>query len=70
MFPGDVLALSKSLDKLQDLIRSRYLIAYKPAEFQADGKYRSITITAAKDGRRLQVHARKGYFARLENGNN
>jgi len=70
MFPGDVLALSKSLDKLQDLIRSRYLIAYKPAEFQADGKYRSITITAEKDGKRLQVHARKGYFARLENGHN
>jgi Ca-activated chloride channel homolog len=70
MFPGDVLALSKSLDKLHDLIRSRYLIAYKPAEFQADGKYRSITITAEKDGKRLQVHARKGYFARLENGHN
>jgi len=52
------------------LIRSRYLIAYKPAEFQADGKYRSITITAEKDGKRLQVHARKGYFARLENGHN
>jgi tetratricopeptide (TPR) repeat protein len=37
---------------------------------QADGKYRSITITAEKDGKRLQVHARKGYFARLENGPN
>ncbi len=70
MFPGDVLALSKSLDKLQDLIRSRYLIAYKPAGFEPDGKYRSITITAEKDGKRLQVHARKGYFARLENGHN
>jgi VWFA-related protein len=70
MFPGDMLALSGSLDRLQDLIRSRYLIAYKPAEFQADGKYRAISITAEKDGKRLQVHARKGYFARLENGHN
>ena len=70
MFPGDMLELSKSLDRLHDLIRSRYLIAYKPAEFQADGKYRSITTTAEKDGKRLQVHARKGYFARLENGHN
>lgn len=70
MFPGDVLALSKSLDRLQDLIRSRYLIAYKPADFQADGKYRAITITAEKDGKRLQVHARKGYYARLENSHN
>lgn len=66
MFPGDVFALSKSLDRLQDLIRSRYLIAYKPAEFQPDGKYRSITITAEKDGKHLQVHARKGYYARIE----
>jgi VWFA-related protein len=70
MFPGDMLGLSKSLDRLKDLIRSRYLIAYKPAEFEADGKYRSITITAEKDGKRLQVHARKGYYARLENGHN
>ena len=31
MFPGDAATLGKTLDKLGDLIRSRYLIAYNPA---------------------------------------
>jgi Ca-activated chloride channel homolog len=65
MFPGDMLTLEKSLDKLRELIRSRYLLAYKPAAFEPNGKYRSIRITATRDGKHLQVHARKGYYARL-----
>lgn len=66
MFPVDSLSLGRSFDKLRDLIRSRYFIAYKPADFQPNGEYRSISIRAAKDGKRLQVRARKGYHARLE----
>jgi VWFA-related protein len=66
MFPGDMVALGKSLDRLRDLIRSRYLLAYKPADFVANGKYRSVQITADKSGKRLRVHARKGYYARLD----
>jgi len=65
MFPGDLMVLDKSLDKLRDLIRSRYLVAYRAADFAPDGKYHRIRITAEKDGKRLQVHARKGYYARL-----
>lgn len=65
LFPGDMSVLNKSLDKLRDLIRSRYLVAYKPADFTPDGKYRAIHLTAQKDGKRLQVHVRKGYFARV-----
>ena len=34
---------------------------YKPADFDADGRYRSIEISALKKD--LQVRARKGYFA-------
>ncbi len=64
-FPQDNDSLHRSFDKLRDIIRSRYLIAYKPADFQPDGKYRTITVTATKDGTRLQVHARKGYHARV-----
>lgn len=66
MFPGDISALDKTLDKLRDLIRSRYLLAYKPANFAPNGKYRTIHIIAEKSGKRLQVHTRKGYYARLE----
>jgi len=66
MFPGDVLTLGQSLDKLRKLIRSRYLVAYKPSDFAPDGRYRTIRIIAKKSGKRLQVHARKGYYARRE----
>ena len=66
MFPGDTITLGSTLDKLGDLIRSRYLIAYNPANFVPDGSYRTIRISAERDGKRLQVHARKGYYARLE----
>lgn len=66
MFPGDTITLGATLDKLGDLIRSRYLVAYSPADFVPDGSYRTIRIKAEKDGKHLQVHARKGYYARLE----
>jgi VWFA-related protein len=66
MFPVDMHALGKSLDQLRELIRSRYLIAYKAADFQPDGKYRTVHITAERDGQKMRVHARKGYFARVE----
>jgi Ca-activated chloride channel homolog len=66
MFPGDILTLGRSFDKLRDLIRSRYFIAYKPADFTPDGSYHAITILAEKNGKRLQVRSRKGYHARLE----
>ncbi len=70
LFPGDIMTLGKSLDKLHDLIRSRYFIAYKPADFEPDGHFRSISVIAERDGKRLQVRARKGYHARLESGRN
>lgn len=66
LFPGDFMSLDKSLDKLRDLIRSRYLVAYKPADFLPNGKYRTIHLIAEKDHKHLQVHVRKGYYARLE----
>jgi len=65
MFPQDSATLHQSFDKLRDIIRSRYLIAYRPADFQADGKYRAISVIASRNGSKLQVHARKGYHARV-----
>jgi VWFA-related protein len=61
--PGSVRWLNKGLDDLQEVIRSRYLISYKPASFQRDGRYRSIDISAQKSGRKLRVYSRKGYYA-------
>lgn len=65
IFPDNILTLGKSFDKLHDLIRSRYFVAYKPADFMPNGSYRTISVSAEKDGKRLQVRARKGYHARI-----
>ena len=65
MFPQDSENLHRSFDKLRDIIRSRYLVAYKPADFEPNGKYRPISVIATRNGSRLQVHARKGYHARV-----
>ena len=61
--PGSVRHLDSSLADLQQVIRGRYLVSYKPASFARDGRYRSIEIQAQKDGRQLQIIARKGYYA-------
>jgi len=61
--PGSIHRLNGSLADLQQVIRSRYLLSYKPALFKRDGQYRAIDIKAAKDGHKLRVYARKGYFA-------
>jgi len=61
-FPGSPDHLNHSLEELQQVIRSRYLIAYKPALFRHDGRYRTIAITAKKSGHKLKVNSRKGYY--------
>lgn len=65
-FPGSLSSLNHSLNDLQQVIRSRYLISYKPSEFERNGHYRSVDITAHKSGHKLRVYARKGYYAKLD----
>jgi len=62
-FPGSVGNLARRLADLQEVIRSRYLISYKPASFRSDGAYRSISLVAEKSGHRFRVYARRGYYA-------
>jgi Ca-activated chloride channel family protein len=62
-FPGSLGFLNRSLTQLQDVIRSRYMISYRPALFDPDGRFHAIHITAEKSGQRLHVYARKGYYA-------
>lgn len=61
--PGSLHRLNGSLLDLQTIIRSRYLVSYKPALFQRNGEYRSVSIAAEKDGHKLRIYARKGYIA-------
>jgi Ca-activated chloride channel family protein len=53
--------MTRSFAAIEDELRSQYVVSYKPADFDADGRYRSIEISALKKD--LQVRARKGYFA-------
>jgi len=57
--------LQHYFQQLSEAIRSRYLIAYKPANFIPNGSFRRLKVTAERDGKRLQVHVRKGYYARM-----
>jgi len=61
--PRSTRHLNGTLTGLQQVIRSRYLVSYKPVLFKRDGRYHAIDITAEKDGHKLRVYARKGYYA-------
>lgn len=60
-FPFKMKDIKNSFAAIEDELRSQYVVSYKPADFDADGRYRSIEITALK--KNLQVRARKGYYA-------
>jgi Ca-activated chloride channel homolog len=60
-FPFKMKDITRSFAAIEDELRSQYSISYKPANFDADGRYRSIEISSLKKD--LQVRARKGYFA-------
>jgi VWFA-related protein len=60
-FPFKMKDIKNSFAAIEDELRSQYIISYHPADFEADGRYRPIEITAFKKD--LQVRARRGYYA-------
>lgn len=60
-FPFKMKDITHSFSSIEDELRSQYVVSYKPADFDADGRFRTIEISALKKD--LQVRARKGYFA-------
>jgi VWFA-related protein len=60
-FPFKMKDIRNSFAAIEDELRSQYEVSYHPSDFEANGKYRPIEITALK--KELQVRARKGYFA-------
>jgi VWFA-related protein len=60
-FPYKMKDITHSFAAIEDELRSQYVVSYKPADCDADGRYRSIEISTMKKD--LQVRARKGYFA-------
>ena len=61
--PGSLGGLTRSLVDLQQVLRGRYLVYYKPSSSKPDGRYHAVDIKAEKDGHKLKVYARKGYYA-------
>ena len=63
-FPFQMRDVSDAFLSIQEELRSQYAVAYKPASFAADGRYRTIEILAQEKG--LKVRTRKGYYAPKE----
>lgn len=60
-FPFKNKDIKNSFAAIEDELRSQYVVSYHPADFEADGRFRPIAITALKKD--LQVRARRGYYA-------
>jgi VWFA-related protein len=60
-FPFQMRDVSDAFLSIQEELRSQYAMSYRPANFTADGRYRTIDILAQDRG--LKVRTRKGYYA-------
>ena len=60
-FPFKMKDIEHSFAAIEDELRSQYMVSYRPSDFDTDGRYRAIEITALKKD--LQVRARRGYYA-------
>ncbi len=60
-WPPSVEEMATSFKSIEEELRSQYQLVYTPADFKADGSFRTIYLYCYD--RRYQVHARKGYFA-------
>ena len=63
-FPPSVEEMATSFKDIEEELRSQYEIIYTPADFKADGSFRTIYLYCYD--RRYTVRARKGYFAPRE----
>ncbi|MGA8761484.1 MAG: VWA domain-containing protein, partial [Candidatus Sulfotelmatobacter sp.] len=61
-FPFQIRDVANAFAEIQDELRSQYAISYKPADFKADGHFRTIEIVA-NDRKTFHVRARRGYYA-------
>jgi Ca-activated chloride channel homolog len=60
-YPQRVEDISNEFHRVEEELRSQYSLAYKPADFRADGSFRTIYLTALRGS--YVVHARTGYYA-------
>jgi Ca-activated chloride channel family protein len=63
-FPPSVEEMAVSFKTIEEALRSQYALVYTPADFKADGSFRTIYLYSYD--RRYQVRAKKGYFTPRE----
>ena len=61
-FPFQMRDVANAFAEIQQELRSQYALSYRPADFKADGHFRTIEIVA-NDHKNLRVKARRGYYA-------
>jgi len=61
-FPFQIRDVTNAFAEIQDELRSQYAISYRPADFKADGHYRTIEIVA-NDRKNFRVRSRRGWYA-------
>jgi Ca-activated chloride channel homolog len=61
-FPFQIRDVVNDFAEIQEELRSQYAVSYKPADFKADGHYRTIEIVA-NDRKNFRVRARRGWYA-------
>jgi Ca-activated chloride channel family protein len=60
--PFQLNEVANAFAAIQEELRSQYALSYNPADFKADGRYRSVEILA-QGQKGLRVHSRHGYYA-------
>lgn len=60
-FPFKIEDVANAFSEIQDELRSQYLLAYRPADFQADGRFHAVDVEALN--KKYKVRSRKGYYA-------
>jgi Ca-activated chloride channel family protein len=60
-FPPSVDEMAVGFNSIEEELRSQYALTYTPADFKADGAFRTIYLFA--NDRKYQVRTRQGYFA-------
>jgi VWFA-related protein len=64
-FPFQIRDVANAFAEIQEELRSQYAVSYKPADFKADGHFRTIEIVAS-DRKNFRVRARRGYYAPVQ----
>ena len=62
--PFQITDVSNAFAQIQEELRSQYALSYKPVDFAADGRFRTIAILA--NDKKLKVRSKHGYYAPLQ----